>query len=218
VSLTPIVISLCDRTGNMVEDWAAAGYECWCVDLQHSIRRERVAGRIHYVWGDCRSWLPPRGRIIAAMFAFLPCTHLTVSGARDFKSKAGWMLADALQLFDSCRMACEYSRALYAIENPLGRLNTHRCRPDYTFDPCDYAGYLPIEQQQQEAYTKQTCLWTGGGFVMPPSRPVIPTLGSLMHSLPPSDDRADLRSVTPRGFARAVFEANSRTLELRRTA
>lgn len=27
--------------------------------------------------------------------------------------------------------------------------------------------------------------------------------------LPPSDDRADLRSKTPQGFARAVFQANA---------
>jgi hypothetical protein len=29
-----------------------------------------------------------------------------------------------------------------------------------------------------------------------------------IHNLPPSDRRADLRSITPPGFARAVFEAN----------
>jgi len=32
--------------------------------------------------------------------------------------------------------------------------------------------------------------------------------GSIMHLMPPSEDRADLRSVTPMGFARAVFQAN----------
>jgi hypothetical protein len=30
-----------------------------------------------------------------------------------------------------------------------------------------------------------------------------------MHLLPPSLDRARLRSVTPQGFAQAFFEANS---------
>lgn len=44
---------------------------------------------------------------------------------------------------------------------------------------------------------------------MPPKRPVEPTQGSLMHLMSPSDDRADRRSATPMGFARAVFEANS---------
>jgi hypothetical protein len=31
--------------------------------------------------------------------------------------------------------------------------------------------------------------------------------------MPPSSDRADLRSITPAGFARAVYEANSRFRE-----
>ncbi len=40
-------------------------------------------------------------------------------------------------------------------------------------------------------------------------RPVDPIMGSKMHLLPPSADRGDLRSETPMGFARAVFQANA---------
>ena len=47
---------------------------------------------------------------------------------------------------------------------------------------------------------------------MPDRKPGEPTLGSLMHRLPPSEDRADLRSATPLGFAYAVFEANKHRL------
>lgn len=43
---------------------------------------------------------------------------------------------------------------------------------------------------------------------MPDRRPGEPTLGSLMHRMSPSADRADLRSATPLGFAHAVFAAN----------
>ena len=35
-----------------------------------------------------------------------------------------------------------------------------------------------------------------------------PVEGSKMHRLPPSADRGNVRSETPKGFARAVFEAN----------
>lgn len=63
MSLHPAVVSLADLTGNMVRPWAEAGCECWCVDVQHSIRKDRMeevgAGLIHYVWGDMRSWSPP---------------------------------------------------------------------------------------------------------------------------------------------------------------
>jgi hypothetical protein len=37
---------------------------------------------------------------------------------------------------------------------------------------------------------------------------VEPTEGSKIHLMPPSEDRADKRSVIPPGFARAFFEAN----------
>jgi hypothetical protein len=43
---------------------------------------------------------------------------------------------------------------------------------------------------------------------MPDRRPVEPTEGSKMHLLPPGPERANLRSATPEGFARAVYAAN----------
>lgn len=43
---------------------------------------------------------------------------------------------------------------------------------------------------------------------MPKKMPIPATDGSRMHRLPPSKDRANLRSATPMGFARAVFESN----------
>ena len=64
--------------------------------------------------------------------------------------------------------------------------------------------------RKAEAYTKKTCLWTGNGFVMPPARRVEPSGPSPIHMMPPSPERGDLRSMTPEGFALAVFEANAR--------
>lgn len=207
--MTPICIFLCGRTGTAAKPWADAGYECWCVDIQHSIRRERVEGLIHYVWGDVRSWLPP-ARPIAFMGCFPPCTHVAGSGARDFKTKGPMMLADALAIFAACQLACGYSQAPYFIENPVGVLSSHVRKPDFIFDPCDYARLA--DAPADEAYTKSTCLWTGGGFIMPELHSLMPTLGSKMHLMPPSDDRANLRSATPSGFARAVFQANHKLL------
>lgn len=200
-----IVISLCDLTGNMVRPWAEAGYECFCVDIQHSIRKDRqeVIGKrgvIHYTWGDVRSWVPPADRPVKIVFAFPPCTHLTCSDARDFKKKRGWALVDGLMVFDACIMAAAYSGAPYMTENPIGRLNTHRRKPDYTFHPWQYG----------DPYTKHTGLWCGNGFIMP--KPTVKTkpanARSKMWEMPPSDNRANLRSATPCGFAKAVYEAN----------
>lgn len=197
----------------MVKPWAEAGCECWCVDTQHSIRRDRTeecgAGVIHYVWGDVRSWRLPveaRGRVVQ-FFAFPPCPHLTCTAARDFVKKGGWMLADAVQIFDSCEVAASFCGASYMIENPgISRLNTHRRKPDYKIHPWEYAGYLP--DIETDNTMKLTGLWTGGGFVLPEKKPA-PTLHRQdCWIATPSDDRANARSVTPMGFAKAVFEAN----------
>lgn len=202
-------IFLCDLTGNMAQPWAKAGYQCWCVDVQHSIRRERVEGNIHFVWGDVRSWRPPEGLDIVFVAGFPPCTHVAVSDSRDFETKGGMMLRDALETFEACRMAAAWSGAPYCIENPVGVLSTtsHIGKPDHYFDPFEYAGYLL--DPTTDAYTKKTCLWTGNGFVMPPPRAVVPLGGSKMHRLAPTLNRANERSATPMGFARAVFAANA---------
>lgn len=206
-------IFLCDRTGIMAQPWARAGYLCFCVDTQHSIRRTLNEGNIYYAWGDVRSWRPDPDIKIEFVAAFPPCTHVAISGARDFILKGGAMLRDALETFDACHQAAAWSRAPYMIENPIGILSSipHIGKPHYKFDPFEYAGYAA--QPELEAYSKRTCLWTGNGFVMPPKKPVDPILGSKMHRMPPSDDRADQRSATPSGFAQAVFEANGQKAE-----
>lgn len=208
--MTQAAIFLCDETGNMARPWADAGVVCYCIDTEHSIRRPRNDGNINYVWGDVRSWRPPAGLDIIFVGAFPPCTHVAVSGARDYPIKGGVMLRDALETFEAARMAAAWSGAPYCVENPIGVLSSvpHIGKPDFYFDPCDFAGYLPKADRASEAYTKKTCLWTGGGFRMPKARPVEPVDGSKMWRMTPGPDRAALRSVTPNGFARAVFLAN----------
>lgn len=204
---TPLVISLCDRTGNAVAPWLAAGFECWTVDLRHRVGQQTTATGVVQIGADVTRWCPPLGRQIAFVFAFPPCTHLAVSGARWFRGKGLDALADTLRVVAACARICDASGAPYCIENPVSTLATYWRKPDFAFDPADYAGYLA--EPESEAYTKKTCLWTGGGFQMPAKKSVPATDGSRMHRLSPSDDRADLRSVTPMGFATAVFNANS---------
>lgn len=196
------VISLCDESGVMVRPWAEAGFECFCVDIAHSIRRERIEGRVHFVWGDVRTWCPPAGVVsrLAMVFAFPPCTHVAVSGARDFLSKGTAMLRDSLELFSACEHAARWSGAPFMIENPVGVLSTHVRKWDYAFQPWQYG----------DLWTKKTCLWTGNGFVMPTPIHEEEPFGvqPLIHRMAPSEDRAQKRSLTPSGFARAVFEVN----------
>ena len=109
--MNPVIISLCDLTGEMVRPWSEAGCECWCVDLQHSIRRDREEDGIHYVWGDIRTWSPNVELVnrLRMVFAFPPCTHVSVSGARDFRTKGTALLRDSLELFSACEHAAKWS-------------------------------------------------------------------------------------------------------------
>lgn len=217
-----IVLSLCDRTGVMVQPWLEAGYECWIADIQHPAGVSYGTGNLVRVGCDVRTFwaeadIQPHD--VAVVFAFPPCTHLAVSGARwfadesrDDKGLEG--LHDALGIVIACKRICEASGAPWMIENPIGTLSSYWREPDYIFEPWQYARYL--QDVKQDAYTKRTCLWTGGGFVMPPMKPAsFLHKADRIHKASPGKDRGDLRSVTPEGFARAVFEANEPLIRAR---
>jgi len=135
-----IIISLFDHTGNMVAPWAKAGFLCYCVDLQHPPGEHRE-GNIVRVGADIRDWLPPYAPI-KMLFAFPPCTHVAVSGARWFRDKGLGSLIQSLQLFEASVRLAEWTGAPYMIENPVSTISSYWRKPDCTFDPCDYGGYL----------------------------------------------------------------------------
>lgn len=201
--MSGVVLSLCDRTGVMVQPWLDAGHECWIVDMQHPAGVQQE-GNLLRIGADVRRFHPD-GVEFAAVFAFPPCTDLAISGARWFRDKGLPALIEGLQVVQACREICEASGAPWLLENPVGVLSTYWRPPDHTFDPCDYGGYL---DPPGDTYRKKTCLWTGGEFVMPPAKPVQPIGPSPIHWASPGPDRGDRRSVTPEGFARAVYEFN----------
>lgn len=150
------VLSLCDRTGNMVRPWLDAGIRCVTLDMQdspdiHPLREHIVMDvRTCHIGFD----LP------AIVFGFPPCTHLASSGARWFRDKGLGKLIEALQIVEAVRSICDASGAPYAIENPVGTLATYWRDPDYQFHPVHYSGWSP--EPAADEYTKKTCLWTGG--------------------------------------------------------
>jgi hypothetical protein len=176
-----VVVSLFDKTGTAVQPWADAGYQCVLFDTQH-----------------------PNG-FTTFVFFFVPCKHLAVSGARWFKGKGLRALASSINLFATAADYCEYTGAPYLIENPVSTISTYWRKPDHTFHPWQYSGL-----ESDDCYTKKTCLWTGGGFRMPkPDCDPDCKPDDRIHKAPPSPERANFRSATPRGFARAVFTANA---------
>jgi len=217
VGMTGVVISLCDLTGHMVQPWVEDGYTAVLVDPQHGTTTQdgpvlRIADTIQGAFPILSDIV--RGGQVAFVAGFPPCTDMAVSGARWFerKRRADPMFqARAVSVAEQCRTIGEMSGAPYLVENPVSVLSRVFGRPDHTFDPCDYTALEPADN-----YHKKTCLWTGGGFVMPPPQRDL-TLGEpdhRIHRMSPGPERANLRSATPSGFARAVHMANRSRVEV----
>ena len=209
-----IVVSLCDFTCNIVQPWAEAGFQCYCIDIQHQ-PGETVEGNIHKIGAnilDCISTWLPAGQIIKFAMAAPPCTHTAVSGARHFLSKGPAKAAEAFALIARCQQLLTWMNCPFLWEQPVSTTSTYCGPPSYTFNPCDYAGYL--QDPEPDRYTKKTCIWTNDTFIMPEPKPLLPVKscpqGSHLQQLGgPSLKTKNLRSATPKGFSKAVFLANN---------
>jgi hypothetical protein len=207
----PSILSLYDLTGVMVDPWLAGGFGAVTVDIEHppGVSDNFYDDKIT-IGGDIRLWygILKSLKNIVFVAAFPPCTDLAVSGARWFagkRHKDPFFQEKAMTLVYLARDIAEYHDVPYMIENPVSVISSKWRKPDYYFHPYEYAAY-----DQRDRYTKKTCLWTGGGFIMPkpnydPDAPV----DNRIHWASPGPDRARIRSNTPRGFALAVFEANT---------
>ena len=206
------ILCLCDLTGIMARPWVEAGYRAVLVDPQHMVNSDdggyvRLATTVDGAMPEIRD-LVASGRV-AFVASFPPCTDMAISGARWFQRKyeADHLFqARAVQVAEQCRTIGRMSGAPWFVENPVSVLSNVFGKPQHTFNPCDFTRWEPSDN-----YTKRTCLWTGGGFRMPPV--------NRDATLGPPDvrriwwasgrDRANVRSRTPLGFARAVFASNS---------
>lgn len=184
------ILDLCGGTGSWSKPYAYGKYEVLIVDPF-----SEVEGAI---LEDVRTWVPPKDLEVHGILAAPPCTHLAVSGARWWKDKGESALQEALSIVDAClRLVARYEPEWWALENPVGRLTSYLGKPRWTFQPWEFGDPWP----------KRTCLW--GNFNIPEKGPIVtpdPTKGPWY--LPPSPDRAKLRSVTPNGFVEAFFRAN----------
>lgn len=179
------ILSLCDLSGAWPKPYADNGFEVISLDLQNGDDVRLF---------DLRDLSPMN---VVGVLAAPPCTEFAVSGARWWADKGEEPLLEGLAVVDAClRIIQAVNPKFWALENPVGRLRNYIGPWAYSFDPCDFG----------DPYTKKTLLW--GNFKHPTKARVEPTQGSKMHRLPPSADRAQLRSVTPPGFANAFYAAN----------
>lgn len=234
-----IVLSLYDFTGEALKPWAEAGYTCYAFDIQHPVEGHTTdfwgLGNIHYRHADLHDYETLNAiqsefadKPVVFAMAFPVCTDMAVSGAAWFKKKAEAdpdFQTKAVNYAVCCANFFDDLGVPYFIENPVSVLATKWRKPDHRFQPYEYGGYIPDDQAEhprwpeyiaaRDAYPKKTCLWTGGGFVMPTKVSVtVPTGYSTQHNkLGGNSQRTkDIRSATPRGFAIAVYEAN-KTME-----
>lgn len=253
-----IAIFLCDLTGVMAKPWVEAGYDCILVDLQHpeGITAEPdnpslgVITRIGRVINHPDTWVKLREAMqinrVVFVAGFPPCTDVAVSGTKHFSGKAAkdpHFQTRAALIAEQCRTIGQISGAPWMFENPVSVFSSIFGKPQSVFNPYQFTGLCELDN-----YTKKTCLWTGGGFVMPkekiheqvasaiemvrlvcggkmPPKPKVRAMGLFVddaldlfewwypddriHKAPPGPGRANFRSATPEGFAKAVFLANS---------
>ena len=228
-----VVLSLFDTTGLMLVPWALSGFECHAFDIQNDdtvdangiSKHKKDLFQSTIMEELLREFSEKR---VVAVFAFPPCTDLSMAGARWWRGKAEinpLFQVEAANRIVDVRNWCENvlrdkPNAIYIIENPkTSKLNSLWRRHDHTFSPHEYGGYLtdsekvhpiwPGKIPDGDAYSKPTGLWTRSNFVLPPKKSAEYNrvkVGNRYHSpIMCGYSTANIRSSTPRGFARAIF-------------
>lgn len=132
------------------------------------------------------------------IIAHPPCTYLSVAGNKHYHKRP-----DLYEPAAQFAMMFEQYADKVCVENPVGRLSTLWRKPDQIIQPWQFG---------HEA-TKTTCLWLKG---LPPLVPTcvvgrgerhVTKSGKSLpkwYNLPPSEDRAKIRSRTFTGIAEAM--------------
>lgn len=187
--MTKTILSLFDYSGNWSEPYTLNGYNVLRADIKLGIDILELGV----------DDLPDE---IYGILAAPPCTDFAGSGAQYWKAKdADGRTEASLKLIDKVLELVEiYDPVFWALENPVGRLQ--KLRPQigdpWYFQPCWFG----------DAYTKKTGLW--GKFNKDlPRNEVEPDPNSWIMKLGGKSERTkELRSMTPKGFAQAFYEAN----------
>lgn len=133
------------------------------------------------------------------VIAFPPCTHLAVSGARYFEQKR----KDGRQQ-QGIDFFMKFTELDYpfAIENPIGIMSTIWRKPDQVIQPWQFG----------HGETKATCLWLNKLPLLQPTK-IVNGREQKIWKMPPSKDRAKLRSKTYEGIAQAIADQWSNVVQ-----
>jgi hypothetical protein len=183
------ILIACEESQTVCKAFRAKGHEAFSCDIL-------PCSGGHPEWHvqrDIRGILPTNG--FDMVIAFPPCTDLAVSGARWFKEqRADSRQLASIQFFIEMHLAIKHC-GRGAIENPIGIMSTHLRKPEQIIQPWQFG----------HGETKSTCLWLYG---LPPLKPtnIVEGREGRVWKMPPSPDRAKLRSKTFQGIADAMAD------------
>jgi site-specific DNA-cytosine methylase len=143
-----------------------------------------------HIQGDVREVLSENH--YDAVLAFPPCTHLAVSGARWFAEKRSDGRQQAAIEFFMGFVGCAN---FVCIENPVSIMSSEWRKPDQYIQPWQFG----------HGETKKTGLWLEGLPKLEPTN-IVEGREPRVWRMPPSVDRAKLRSRTYDGIAAAMAE------------
>ena len=209
------ILFLYNLTDNAVEPWLEAGHNCISVDLQHpktyvgtrnsqGVREWRVSRDVLEFATQCDTG------VYDFILSFTPCTSLAVSGARWFKSKREANPRFQEEAVELARVVEQFDCPSIT-ENPVSMLATLWQKPTGYVHPWWFTGWC-----EDDNYSKKTGLWCLNGACMPEKfvKEGLPAPDDRIHKAPPGPERANFRSATPKGMARALYEANKHLVEL----
>jgi len=207
-----LLFSIFDHSGNASKPYRENGWEVIQIDIKHGTDLMTFdflkALRDNTGISDV---IPEVGII-----AMIPCTAYALCGNRHKKEPARIEIFNESQILTArVKEVIDFFDRLgvlkfWQVENPMSDIHTHNKwlgKPRQKFDPCDFAGYDP--NQDNSRYNKKTWLW--GNFKLMEKKRIEPfekenpgwkNLGGK------SERTKELRSVTPLGFAYAFYEAN----------
>mgnify|MGYP003628636400 CR=1 FL=1 len=173
-----------EYSGRVRQGFTLRGHEAWSCDLLPT----EIPGN-HYQ-SDIREVLDQQWDLL---IAFVPCTDLASSGARWFKQKRadGRQQASIKLFMDIVNSGIPQ----IAIENPIGIMSTHYRKPDQIIQPWQYG----------HGEVKSTCLWLKNLPLLQPTN-IVEGREQRIWKMPPSKDRAKMRSLTYAGIAQAMAE------------
>lgn len=201
--MKPILVA-CEESQKVTIALREHGIEAYSCDL-------KSCSGGHPEWHLQQNVLPLLKEDWAGIIAFPDCTYLTVSANKWYKDqpkrKSGTLVGKERRLART--KAIEFFMKFVnnkcpniAIENPIGVMSTLYRKPDQILQPWMFG----------HGETKATCLWLKGFPLLRPTN-IVEGRQQRLHYLPPSKNRAELRSKTFDGIAEAIGKQYSEYLK-----